>query len=160
MAHLITPTLCSAGRAWLSQPAGLNGASVADLRDFAAKNGALFLRFRCTIARDFLADIRDYARNVKRGTLITANNSFNSPDVLFAQCRSYAYNIYEMSQAEDFVVVEDQSHQPRALPSGQTFEYGPSYKQLHAIIHGKPLVAVTIAEGDYHTPPRLVRLGE
>ena len=59
---------------------------------------------------------------------------------------------------EDLVVVEDMSSQPRILPNGKTFEYGPTYRQLQALCHGKPLVAVTIAEGDYHTPPNLVRL--
>jgi hypothetical protein len=54
--------------------------------------------------------------------------------------------------------VEDMSSQPRTLPGGQVIEYGPTYKQLHAISHGKPVVAVTIAEADYHTPPNLVRL--
>jgi hypothetical protein len=63
-----------------------------------------------------------------------------------------------MSQAEDFVVVEDMSSQPRILPNGQTIEYGPTYEQLHAISHGKPVVAVTVAQADYHTPPTLVRL--
>jgi hypothetical protein len=63
-----------------------------------------------------------------------------------------------MSKAEDFVVVEDQSSQPRMLANGQLIEYGPTYKQLRSISHGKPVVAVTIAEGDYHTPPNLVRL--
>jgi hypothetical protein len=132
--------------------------SLPALREFATAHRDDFLRFRCTIGRDFLSEIRTYARTINRDALITANNSFNSPEVLFSQCRTYGYNIYEMSKAEDFVVVEDQSAQPRALPNGQTLEYGPSYQQLQAIVHGKPLVAVTIAEGDYHTPPNLVRL--
>jgi len=135
---------------------GTNSSSA--LREFAASHRDDFLKFRCTIARDFLAEIRSYARTINPNALITANNSFNSPEVLYAQCRSHAYNIYEMSKTEDFVVVEDQSHQPRALPNGKTFEYGPSYQQLQALVHGKPLVAVTIAEADYHTPPHLVRL--
>lgn len=90
--------------------------------------------------------------------MITANNSLNSSDVLYSQCRNYAYSPYEISQAEDFVVVEDMSSQPRVLANGKTIEYGPTYRQLQALCHGKPLVAVTIAEGDYHTPPNLVRL--
>jgi hypothetical protein len=32
------------------------------------------------------------------------------------------------------------------------------YEMLAAISHGKPNVAVTVADGDYHTPPNLVRL--
>src|SRR5213075_1980180 len=104
----------------------------------------------------FFADIRACARSIKRDALITANNSLNSPDVLFSQCRNYGYNIYEMSKVEDLVVVEDMSSQPRVLPGGKTVEYGPTYKQLSAISHGKPVVAVTIADSDYHTAPDLV----
>jgi hypothetical protein len=134
--------------------------SLAAVRAFAGSHTNEFLRFRCTIARDFLADIHAYARSINRRALITANNSLNSADVLYAQCRNYAYNIYEMSQAEDFVVVEDMSSQPRALATGQTIEYGPTYELLHAVSHGKPVVAVTLADSDYHTPPNLVRLAQ
>jgi hypothetical protein len=136
----------------------IDSVSVNAARQLAVTRTNDFLRFRCTIARDFFAEMRAYARNVKRGALVTANNSLNSAGVLFAQCRSYAYNISEMSKAEDFVVVEDMSSQPRILPGGKTIEYGYMYAQLHAISHGKPVVAVTIAEADYHTPPNLVRL--
>ena len=128
------------------------------LRELADKHPAAFMRFRAMTAHDFLADMRAYARSINHSALITANNSLNSADALYAQCRSYAYNIYELSQAEDFVIVEDMSSQPRALPDGRVIEYGPTYKQLHAISHGKPVVAVTVAESDYHTPPQLVRL--
>jgi hypothetical protein len=127
-------------------------------RAYAAEHAKEFMQFRCTIARDFFAEIRAYARSINKDALITANNSLNSPEVLFAQCRNYAYNIYEMSKTEDFVVVEDESTQPRTLPGGKTIEYGPTYKQLNAISHGKPVVAVTIADADYHTAPHLVRL--
>ena len=132
--------------------------SLTGLRKLAQDHPDLFMQFRCTIARDFLADMRLCARAIKPGALVTANNSLNSSDVLYAQCRNYAYNIHELSRAEDFVVVEDMSSQPRMLPDGRSIEYGPTYKQLQAISHGKPLVAVTLAEGDYHTPPNLVRL--
>lgn len=128
------------------------------LRDLPMHNPIPWLEFRSTVARDFLADMRAYARQVKPGALLTANNSLNAADVLFSQCRTYGYNIYEMSQAEDWVTVEDMSSQPRTLANGKTIEYGPTYKQLHAISHGKPVVAVTLAEADYHTPPNLVRL--
>ena len=138
------------------QPAPAPGLEA--LRAFAAGHKAEFQRFRCTIARDFLADMRRYARHVKHGALITANNSFNAADRLYSQCQMYGYNIYQMSQAEDYVVVEDESSQPRTLPSGQTLEYGPSYQQLLAISHGRPVVAVTLAQDDYHTPPELMRL--
>jgi methylmalonyl-CoA mutase cobalamin-binding subunit len=50
------------------------------------------------------------------------------------------------------------SSQPRTVAGGRTIEYAPSYKQLTAISHGKPVVAVTIADADYHTAPDLVRL--
>jgi len=128
------------------------------LRALARKNPKAFLRFRSSIGREFLEDMRAYARTIKPTALVTANNSLNSADVLFSQSRTYAYNISELSRAEDFVVVEDMSSQPRMLPKGQIIEYGPTYKQLHAISHGKPIVAVTLAEADYHTPPLLVRL--
>jgi hypothetical protein len=63
-----------------------------------------------------------------------------------------------LSKVEDLVVVEDMVTQPRTESTGQTFEYGPTYKQLHAISHGKPVVVVTLANADYHTPPNLMRL--
>ena len=129
-----------------------------EMRRLAIVRSNDFLRFRCTIARDFLAETRNVARNFNRSALITANNSLNSANVLYSQCRAYGYNIFELSQAEDFVVVEDMSSQPRVLPNGQVVEYGPTYQQLRAIAHGRPVVAVSLAEADYHTPPNLVRL--
>ncbi len=128
------------------------------IRRLADAHPAIFRRFRTTIARDFLADIRTYARTINPHALITCNNSLNSPEVFYAQCRTYAYNIRELSKAEDYVVVEDQNMQPRTEASGRTFEYGATYKQLHAISHNKPVVAVTIANVDYHTAPNLMRL--
>lgn len=50
------------------------------------------------------------------------------------------------------------STEARALPGGRTIEYGPTYKELRAICHGKPIVATTLAESDYHTAPDLARL--
>jgi hypothetical protein len=102
--------------------------------------------------------MRSYARTINPAALITCNNSLNSPASFYSQCRSYGYNIYEMSKAEDLVVVEDMATQPRRLPDGRVLEYGPVYELLHAIAHRKPLVAVVLAEGDYHTPPNLQRL--
>jgi hypothetical protein len=102
--------------------------------------------------------MRVVARLIKRDALITCNNSLNSADALFSQSRTMGYNIYEFSKAEDLVLVEDMSSQPRVLANGNILEYGATYRQLHAIDHGKPVVAVTIADGDYHTPPNLVRL--
>lgn len=132
--------------------------TVASLREYAERFPEAFLQFRCTIAKDFFSEMRAYARSIKRGALVTANNSLNSPDALFSQCHTYGYNIFQMSQAEDLVVVEDMVSQPRLLPDGRTFEYSPTYKQLRALSHGKPVVAITLAEGDYHTAPELVRL--
>ena len=116
------------------------------------------MRFRCTIAGDFLREMRDYARTINPHALITCNNSLNSPDALFSQCRTYGYSIDAMSRVEDLVVVEDMVSQPRVLPDGRCVEYGPVYEMLHAISHGKPIIAVTLADGDYHTPPNLMRL--
>ena len=132
--------------------------TVAFVRQLAVQHPNEFLRFRCTTARDFMQEIRDYARTIKRDALITCNNSLNSPSVFFSQGRDYGYNIYEMSKTEDFITAEDMGSQPRTLADGNTVEYGPIYEMLHAISHGKPVVAVTIADGDYHTAPNLVRL--
>ena len=131
---------------------------LAALRQLADEHPQQFMQFRCTIARDFLAEMRLHAREINPKALITCNNSLNVPDALYRQARMYAYNIAELSKAEDFVVVEDMVTQPRVTADGKVFEYGPTYKQLHAINHGKPIVAVTLAEADYHTPPNLVRL--
>jgi hypothetical protein len=134
-----------------------NVADIQSMREYAAANPKEFLQFRCTIARDFLADIRSFTRTINREALVTCNNSLNSPDRLYAQCRSHGYNIWELSKVEDFVVVEDMATQPRT-EAGRIFEYGPTYKQLQAINHGKPIVAVTLVNDDYHTAPQLVRL--
>lgn len=128
------------------------------MRKLAGDHPKEFLRFRGTIARDFLDAMRLFARTLKPDALITCNNSLNSRDSFFSQCRVYGYDIAEMSKVEDLVVVEDMSSQPRVTENGLMIEYGPCYKLLHAISHGKPLVAVTLAAGDYHTPPGLVRL--
>src|SRR5258706_6696678 len=45
--------------------------STAELRAYAISHPNDFMRFRGTIARDFLAEIRTYARTLKRGALIT-----------------------------------------------------------------------------------------
>lgn len=136
------------------EPAG----DVEAARRLADAEPEYFKQFRSTIARDFLVAIREYARTINPRALITCNNSLNSPGVLHSQCRHYGYSIDELSKAEDFVVVEDMGTQPRTEADGQTVEYGPTYKQLHAISHGKPLVAVTLAGADYHTAPNLTRL--
>lgn len=128
------------------------------LRQLAVSRSGDFLRFRGTTARDFLAEMRTYARTIKSDALITCNNSLNSPGAFFSQCRGFGYNIYEMSKVEDFVVVEDMATQPRVLPDGSVAEYGPIYGLLHAISHRKPVVACALTDGDYHTAPKRVRL--
>ncbi|NLV40985.1 MAG: hypothetical protein GXY15_07130 [Candidatus Hydrogenedentes bacterium] len=132
--------------------------SLAGLRRAALAQKEDFLRFRCTTARDFLLEMRMAAQLIHPDALVTANNSLNQPDALFAQCHLFAYNIFEMSPAEDFVVIEDMGTQPRRLADGTTLEGGPTYAQLQAVARGRPVVASTIAETDYHTPPSLVRL--
>jgi hypothetical protein len=136
----------------------LADAPVSTLRQMAVDRPKDFLRFRTTIAADFLADIRAYAQTIKPGALITCNNSLNAPEAFFSQCRTYAYDIDELSKVEDLVVVEDMASQPRVLPDGKVVEYGPVYQLLRAISHGKPVVAVALADADYHTPPNLMRL--
>lgn len=128
------------------------------LRTLADAHPQRFLQFRSIVARDFLRYIRTFARAIRPDALITCNNSLNAPDRFYSQCRSHGYNIEELSKVGDFVVVEDMVSQPRAEPDGRTVEYGPVYKCLHAISHGKPIVAVTLANDDYHTPPNLMRL--
>jgi len=132
--------------------------SLEAVRGLAASLPKEFMRFRCTIAANFMAEIKSYARTLKQDALITCNNSLNSPEAFYSQNRTYGYNIFEMSRVEDLVVVEDMANQPRVLANGKVAEYGPVYEMLQAISRGKPLVAVTIADGDYHTPPNLVRL--
>lgn len=132
--------------------------SISGMRKIAAAHPQEFMRFRSTIARDFLEDIRRFARTIKPNALITCNNSLNAPIVFFSQARNYGYNIHEMSKVEDLVVVEDENNQPRMLANGSTVEYGHMYELLHAISHNKPIVAVTIADGDYTTASNLMRL--
>ena len=131
--------------------------SIAELRKQALAHPREFLKFRSTIASDFLEEMENYAHSIKRGVLITCNNSLNTPDVLFSQIRADGYNINELSRVEDYVLVEDMNTQPRTA-GGRIFEYGPTYKELHAISHDKPVVAVTVADAEYHTPPNLMRL--
>lgn len=138
-------------------PVPADGA-VEALREIAIARPKDFMRFRTTIAADFLADMRAYARSINPNALITCNNSLNSPDVFYLQCRTYAYDIDQLSRVEDLVVVEDMATQPRVLPNGKPINYGPVYAMLNAISHGKPVVACVLADADYHTPPNLVRL--
>ncbi|HEX8522057.1 MAG TPA: hypothetical protein VF669_07365 [Tepidisphaeraceae bacterium] len=128
------------------------------LRKAAADRPRDFLRFRSTTAADFLAEMRAFARTIKPAALVTCNNSLNTPDSLFSQCRATGYNIYELSKAQDFVLVEDMATLSRVLPDRTVVEFGPVYEMLHAISRGKPVVACSIADGDYHTPPNLTRL--
>jgi hypothetical protein len=132
--------------------------SLEAMRRTAEARPADFRRFRATVAPGFLAEMRTFAKSLKRGALVTCNNSLNSPDALFSQIRTYGINISELSRVEDFVVVEDMKSQPRVLANGLSAEFGPTYALLHAICHHRPVAAVTIADGDYYTPPSLVRL--
>lgn len=132
--------------------------TVAGLRRWAATHPVEFLDFRSTIASDFLRDMRQYARTIKPKALLTCNNSLNAPDALFSQCRADGYDIDRLSQVEDYVLVEDMVSQARRTTDGRIFEYGPTYELLHAINHGKPIVACTVPDADYHTPANLARL--
>jgi len=153
-AHCMAKFAAFCGRENIPVP----GMSLETLRNLAVEQKTAFMRFRSMIAADFFSEMRAYARILDRNALLTTNNSLNHPSVFFSQSRGLGYNIYEMSKAEDFVVVEDMSTQPRVTDKGESTEYGPMYRMTQAICHGKPLVAVTIAEADYHTPPNLVRL--
>jgi hypothetical protein len=132
--------------------------SLEAVRRAAAARPSEFKRFRATVASGFLAEMRAFAKSLKPDALVTCNNSLNAPEALFSQIRTYGYDISQLSRAEDYVLVEDMKSQPRRLADGRTVEYGPTYALLQAICHGRPVAAVTIADGDYHTPPNLVRL--
>lgn len=128
------------------------------LRQWAGAHPAEFMDFRSTIASDFINDMRTYARTIKPRALVTCNNSLNTPDTLFSQCRAMGYNIDGLSRVQDFLLIEDMCSQARRTADGRVIEYGPTYKILHAISHDKPIVACTIADSNYHTSPNLARL--
>lgn len=134
------------------------GEHPSDPLQWATNHPSEFLEFRAGIAADFLSEMRQYARSVKRGALMTCNNSLNSPDALFSQIRHMGYDIDSMSRAEDFITIEDMGSQARELADGRTIEYGPVYHLLHAINHDKPIVATTLSDADYHSSPNLARL--
>jgi hypothetical protein len=142
----------------VAKPTSNDSRCTEEIRLLADAHPTEFLRFRSTIAAGFLSKMRSYARTQNPNALITCNNSLNAPSVLYSQCRSYGYNINELSKAEDFIVVEDMGSQPRVEADGRAVEYGPTYNLLHAVSHGKPIVAVTLVGDDYHTAPNLVRL--
>jgi hypothetical protein len=143
---------------WLGSQAGPPPYDASGIRAYAQQHKAEFLRFRGTIAADFLREMRTYARSINPKALITCNNSLNTPDAFYSQCRTYGYDIDELSKVEDLIVIEDMATQPRVTANGSVIEYGPVYEMLHAIAHDKPIVAVVLADGDYHTPPNLMRL--
>jgi len=134
------------------------GDDVERMRTAAEKRPADFLRFRATIAPDFLSEMRRYARSINPAAVVTCNNSLNSPEVFFSQCRTYGYDIHSLAMSEDWVTVEDMGSQPRTLANGSTIEYGPVYEMIKAVSRGKPVTAVTLAEADYHTPVNLMKL--
>lgn len=135
----------------------IENTSLSELRELARNRTKDFKKFRCIIARDFLADMRNFAREINPKAIITANNSLNSPEVIFSQCHKYGYNIKEMSKSQDFVVIEDMVSTPRRTSQGNFIECRPTYDLVNSVI-GKQLVAVTIGDGDYHTPPNLTKL--
>lgn len=117
-----------------------------------------FLRFRCTIARDFLADMRSYARSIKPNALIAADFSLADPDAFFAQCRTSACNINEISRTADVIVIHDLSKQTHVSQTEEIPDDIAIYKQLHAISHGKSVVVGTQTGTNHLNPPNLTRL--
>lgn len=136
----------------------IENTSLTSMRELAKNKSDEFKKFRCTIARDFLAEMRNYAKEINSKALITTNNSLNAPEVIFSQCHMYGYNIKEMSKSQDFIVIEDMRSTPRRTAQGKIIECSPVYDLVNSIIGSKPLVAVTIGDGDYHTPPNLTNL--
>ncbi|MCX8065513.1 MAG: putative glycoside hydrolase family 15 protein [Candidatus Hydrogenedentes bacterium] len=136
----------------------ISDTSLTSIRNLAQSKPTEFKKFRCTVASNFLAEIRSYAKQINPKSVITANNSLNAPEVIFSQCHKYGYNIKEMSKSQDFVVIEDMISAPRRNTKGAYIECSPAYQLVNSILGGKTLVAVTIADGDYHTPPNLTKL--
>ena len=79
----------------------VSDSSLAGLRRTADARPKEFLQFRATIAADFFADMRAYAKSIRPQALLTANNSLNSPDVLYKQNRTSGMDIHAMSANED-----------------------------------------------------------
>lgn len=148
-------------RAWSGFLKG-NGVKVSDesvsaLRELTKSNQRLWLQFRAGEAADFFREMRDYGRSIKPGFILTANNSLNVWDSFYSQPRAMGYSIFQQSQALDFITVEDMSMSPRR--DGAThISYAPTLKMIHAIGHGKPISACTIAPGNYITPPTMMQL--
>jgi dienelactone hydrolase len=113
-------------------------------------------RFRVTEAADFLREMRDYGRSLKRSFVLTANNSLNSWDSFYSQPRGYGYSIPEQSRNEALITIEDMSSQPRRMGDSYV-SYAGTLRLLPAISSGRPLSICTTA-GDYTTPPNLMRL--
>lgn len=131
--------------------------SISALRELTKSNQRLWLQFRATEAADFFREMRDYGRSIKPGFILTANNSLNAWDSFYTQPRSMGYSIFNQSQAQDFITIEDMSMSPRR--DGATYmSYGPTLKMVHAIGHGRPISACTIAAGNYTTPPNMMKL--
>lgn len=131
--------------------------SLSTLRELTKSNPRLWLQFRATEAADFLKDMRSYGRSIKPGFILTANNSLNVWDSFYTQPRSMGYSIFNQSQCQDFITIEDMSSSPRR--DGATYtSYASTIKMVHAIGHGRPISACTIANGNYTTPPNMMKL--
>lgn len=131
--------------------------STASLRELTKSNQKLWMQFRATEVADFLREMRDYGRSLKPDFILTANNSLNIWDSFYDQPRTLGYNIFNMSQSQDFVTVEDMSFSPRRDATGYV-SYGSTLRMIHAIGHGKPVSVTTIANNSYTTPAEMMQL--
>lgn len=148
-------------RAW-SKFLKANGVGVSDeslpaLRELTKSNQRLWLQFRATEAADFIGEMRRYARSLKPDFVLTANNSLNVWDSFYTQPRTMGYSVFNQSQSQDFVTIEDMSMSPRR--DGATYlSYASTLRMIHAIAHGRPISTCTIADGHYTTPPDMMKL--
>lgn len=147
-------------KAWAAflQRAGVAPGSgeVEHLRELTQAQPDLWRQFRVTEAADFIREMRDYARTLKRDFLLTVNNSLNSWDSFYSQPQSFAYSIPAQSAHEDFVTIEDMSSQPRRQ-GGRYVSYGSTLRMVHSLSHGRPL-SICTTDGDYLGPPGLMGL--
>ncbi len=129
---------------------------IAGLRAFTVSHPDLWRKFRTTEAADFLREMRDYGRSLKRDFILTANNSLNTWDSFYSQPRDFAYSIPEQSKQEDVVTIEDMSSAPRRGGNGFV-SYAGTLRLLHAISNSRPL-SICTTDGDYVAPADLMDL--
>jgi len=67
------------------------------------------------------------------------------------------YSIFNQSQSQDFITVEDMSMSPRRDGSSYV-SYASTIRMIHSIGDQRPISVSTIANGSYTTPPNMMKL--